>query len=183
MDRIFKIVLLSLEWQWRLLALDIIPIFFKNNVMKKSKIRSIKNIWTAVTVFSKSDTYIAAPDQKSREANIQLRSQALHFAKICSLLISSRNWSHFHENLLKSRGFYRFVLNVNVISFYFQLFFQRMLSHQLFYLSMRCLRLENYEFSRFFLWGQFYRLENAKLNALDLTKFRNQVHCRNFLRE
>ena len=122
MDRAFKIVLLSLEWQWRLHALDIILIFFKNNVMKKSKIRSIKNIWTAVTVFSKSDTYIAAADQKSREANIQLRSQALHFAKTCSLLISSRNWSHFHENLLKSRGFYRFVLNVNVISFYFHFF-------------------------------------------------------------
>ena len=122
MDRIFKIGLLSLEWQWRLLALNIIPIFFKNNVMKKTKIRSIKSISTAVTVFSKSDTYIAAPDQKSLEANIQLRSQALHFAKICSLQISSRNWSHVHENLLKSRGFYRFFLNVNVISFSFHFY-------------------------------------------------------------
>ena len=42
MDRIFKIGLLSLEWQWGLLALIIIPIFFKNNIMKKTKIRSIK---------------------------------------------------------------------------------------------------------------------------------------------
>ena len=37
MDRIFKIGLLSLEWQWGLLALNIIHIFFKNNVMKKKK--------------------------------------------------------------------------------------------------------------------------------------------------
>ena len=42
MVRIFKISLLSLECQWGLLALIIIPIFFKNNVMKKTKIRSIK---------------------------------------------------------------------------------------------------------------------------------------------
>ena len=42
MVRIFKISLLSLEWQWGLLALIIISIFFKNNVMKKTKIRSIK---------------------------------------------------------------------------------------------------------------------------------------------
>ena len=39
---IFKIGLLSLEWQWGLLALNIIPIFYKNNVIKKTKIRSKK---------------------------------------------------------------------------------------------------------------------------------------------
>ena len=43
----FEVVLLSLEWWWGLLALNIIPIFFENNVMKKTKRRSIKNIWTA----------------------------------------------------------------------------------------------------------------------------------------
>ena len=64
MDWIFKIGLLGLEWQWGLRALNIIPILFKNNVMKKTKIRSIKNISTAATVFSQSDTYMAAPDQK-----------------------------------------------------------------------------------------------------------------------
>ena len=42
--------------------------------------------------------------------------------------ISSRNWSHVHGNFLKSRGFYRFFLNRNVIPFYFH-FIQRMLSH------------------------------------------------------
>ena len=69
MDRISKIGLLSLEWNWGLLALNISPIFFKNNVMKKTKIRSIKNIWTLATVFSQGDTYMAAPDESSREAN------------------------------------------------------------------------------------------------------------------
>ena len=55
--------LLSLEWQWGLLAFNI-PILFKDNVMKKTKIRSIKNILTAATVFSQSNTYMAALDQK-----------------------------------------------------------------------------------------------------------------------
>ena len=44
MAKIFKIGLLSLKSQWGLLALNIIPILFKNNVMKKTKISSIKNI-------------------------------------------------------------------------------------------------------------------------------------------
>ena len=65
MGRILKIGLLILEWQWGLLALFNIPIFFKNNVMKtKTKIRSIKNIWAANTVFSLGNTCKAAPDQK-----------------------------------------------------------------------------------------------------------------------
>ena len=63
MDWIFKIGLLSLEWPWGLLALNIIPIF-KNNVMKKTKISSIKNIWIAAIVFSQSQTYMFAADQK-----------------------------------------------------------------------------------------------------------------------
>ena len=64
MDRIFKIGSLSLEWQGDLLALNIIPIFFKKDIMKKTKIRSIKNIWTAATVFNQSNTHMEAPDQK-----------------------------------------------------------------------------------------------------------------------
>ena len=64
MDRIFKVGLLSLEWQWGLLALNIIPIFFKNNVMKKTEICLLKNNWIVVTVFSQSDLYIAAPNKK-----------------------------------------------------------------------------------------------------------------------
>ena len=133
MDIIFKIGLLCPEWHWGLLALSIIPIFFKTNVMKKTKIRSTRNR-PAATVFSQNDTYMAAPDESSREANILLRSETLHFAKICSLQISSRNWSHIHGNLLKSCGFHRYFLNINVISFYFH-FLQRMLSNQLCYLK------------------------------------------------
>ena len=64
MDWIFKIGLLSLEWQWGLLALNIVPIFFKNSVMKKTKIRSIKKNWTAATAFSQSYIDTAASDQK-----------------------------------------------------------------------------------------------------------------------
>ena len=47
MDRILNIGLLSLKGQWGLLVL-IIPIFYKY-VVKKTKIRSIRNIWTAAT--------------------------------------------------------------------------------------------------------------------------------------
>ena len=57
MDRIFKIGLLSLEWQCGLLALNIIPISFKSNVLKTK-------IWTVVTLFYQSDKYMAAPYQK-----------------------------------------------------------------------------------------------------------------------
>ena len=64
MDRILKIGSLGLEWHWALLAFNIISIFFKNNVMEKTKICSIKNIWTAVTVFSQSDTSMATPDER-----------------------------------------------------------------------------------------------------------------------
>ena len=45
------------------------------------------------------------------------------------------------------------------------------------------IRLENLEFSRYFLSGQLSWLEYTKRNALDLTVFRNQVHYRKFLRE
>ena len=99
---------------------------------------------------------------------------------VASLQIASRHWSHVHGNLLKSRGFYRFFLNINDISFYF--FKECSLSHSLTY-NVRCLRLKYYEFSRFFLRSQLYRLEDNKRNALDLTSFRNQVHYRKFLRE
>ena len=43
--------------------------------------------------------------------------------------------------------------------------------------------LENYEFSRFFIWGQFYQLKGITRNALDLSEFRNQVRYRKLLRE
>ena len=72
--------------------------------------------------------------RNSRKAKIWLRSQTLHFAKICSLQISSRCWSHVDGNLLKTRGFYRVFLNINVMSFYFH-FLQRILSHPLYYLK------------------------------------------------
>ena len=36
---------------------------------------------------------------------------------------------------------------------------------------------------KIFFWDQFYRLEDANRNALDLNEFRNQDHYRKFLRE
>ena len=51
----------------------------------------------------------------------------------------SRNWSHAQGNLLKSRVFYIFFLNMNVISFCFH-FLQRMLSHPSCYLKSALLK-------------------------------------------
>ena len=45
---------------------------------------------------------------------------------------------------------------------------------------MRCLRLENCEFSRLFLCRQLNRFEDTKRIVMDLTEFRNQVHYRKF---
>ena len=135
MDWIFKIGLLSLEWKWGLLALNIIPIFFKNNVLKKTKIRSIKNIWTVGHCIQPKRHIQLLRIRNSREANIEVRSQALYLVKICSLQISSRNWSHVHGNLFKALGFYRFFLYINVISFCFH-FLQGMLCHALCYLKL-----------------------------------------------
>ena len=70
MDRIYKIGLLSLEWNWGLLTLNISPIFFKNNVMKKTKIGLTKSIWTAAAFFSQSNAYMTLRIRDSREANI-----------------------------------------------------------------------------------------------------------------
>ena len=64
MDSVFKVRLLSLEWQCCVLGLNIIPFFFRNNVMEKTKIRSMKNISIAVTVFRQSNTCMAAPDER-----------------------------------------------------------------------------------------------------------------------
>ena len=38
-------------------------------------------------------------------------------------------------------------------------------------------------FQDFFFWGQLYRLEDAKRNALDLIEFRNHIDYRKFLRD
>ena len=57
-----------------------------------------------------------------------------------------------------------------------------MLFHPLCYLKRALLRLENHpKFSKNFHCGQRYQLKDAKLNALDISDFRNQVHDRMFL--
>ena len=53
-----------------LLALIIILIFFKNNVMKKTKKGAINNIWIAATVYSQSNATWLLRIRNSRDANI-----------------------------------------------------------------------------------------------------------------
>ena len=73
-------------------------------------------------------------------------------------------------NILESPPFYRFFLGRNV--------------DQLCYLKCGPFRLENCpEFSRLFLCGQRYRLEDTKSNALNISDFRTQVHDRIFFWE
>ena len=56
--------------------------------------------------------------------------------------------------------------------------------HPLCYLKRALFRLGNYpEFSRLFLCGQRYWLEDTKRNTLDISDFRNQVHHRMFFKE
>ena len=47
---------------------------------------------------------------------------ALHFANIYSLEVSSRNQSHALGNMVKSHGFYRFLIQTNVDQFNFSFF-------------------------------------------------------------
>ena len=63
MDIIFKISLLSLKLQWELLALLIIPIFLKNNVMKKKKHAKQKHLNSCHCMQQKQ--HIHGRDQKS----------------------------------------------------------------------------------------------------------------------
>ena len=47
------------------------------------------------------------------------------------------------------------------------------------FLKSALFRLESYpEFSRKFICGQRYRLEDSNRNALDISDFRNQAHQR-----
>ena len=58
MSRIFKLGLGSLGWHWGLF--EVIPILFKNKVMKKTKRYAVKSIW--MTHYIK--TYLTALYQK-----------------------------------------------------------------------------------------------------------------------
>ena len=71
MDGIFKIGVLSQEWQWGLFAINIIPIFFKNNVKKKTKNTLNKkhlNSWPLYSVKATHKWLLRI--RSSREANI-----------------------------------------------------------------------------------------------------------------
>ena len=66
---------------------------------------------------------------------------------------------HTFTEISNSRGFYRFFLFINAISFCFH-FLQGMLSHPLCYLKRLLFKTrilwswEHHEFTRFFLWGR-----------------------------
>ena len=94
MDRIFKTGLLSLEKHCGLLVPNIIVIF-KNNVTKKTKIHSIKDIWTAAAVFSQTDTFMAAGCSGSEIAvkqilNLDHRLYSLQIYVICKSQVEIR---------------------------------------------------------------------------------------------
>ena len=58
-----------------------------------------------------------------------------------------------------------------------------MLFHLLCHFKRAPFRLENYhEFSRFFIWGQLYRLKDTKRSALDIPVFQTFVDHRTFFR-
>ena len=120
----------------------------------------------------------------SREANIWLRSQASHLAKIFSLQISSRTWSHVHGNLFKSHGFHRFFLNTNVISFYLHFLPKNAFSP---FLLLKACFVKGWKimsFQDFFLEVNFIGSKTLNaLNALDFTEFRNHIDYRKFLRD
>ena len=83
----------------------------------------------AVTVFSQTISQSCSGSEiiVKQTFNLDHRLYTLQKYVVCKSLV--RNGPHVHGNL-KSRGFYRFFINRNVIPFYFH-FLQRMLSHLL----------------------------------------------------
>ena len=180
MDIILKIGLLSLERQWGLLALNN---KCKNNVIKKTKIRSIMNSCCCIQSVQHRHGCPGSEVVVKQIFNLD------HFAKICSLKICS--WSHVQSNLVKSRRFYRFFRNRNVILIYF-LFLQILSSKNAFSLTLllkACVvsGWKTMSFQDFFFAVNFIGSKTLKHNVLDLTEFRNlyrnQVYYRKFLRE
>ena len=60
-------------------------------------------------------------------------------------------------------------------------FFSTLFSHAHCYLKLMLFRLENHEFSRFFLCGELYRFKD--IDDLDLTNFQIQAHHKKLLKE
>ena len=102
--------------------------------------------------------------------------------KLCKYIKFSTLESHVDGNILKSHGFYRLLLNRNVVRFIFIVFEDACSLTG--YLKRDMFRLENYhEFSRVFLSSQLHGLEDFERNALEISDIRNQVHHRTFFRE
>ena len=74
---------------------------------------------------------------------------ALHFANIYRLKVSTSNYPHSHGNILKSDGFYRFLLLRNVDQFNFIFFKVYFFTHPC-YLKQAFFRLKNMSFYNFF---------------------------------
>ena len=113
--------------------------FFKNNVMKKQKIRLIKNIWTAGHCIQPKryiHDCLGSEIIVKQILNLDHKLYTLQKYVVCKSQVE--NDDTFPEISLSLADF----LNINVISFYFH-FLQGMLSHPLCYLK-RALRLENH---------------------------------------
>ena len=92
---------------------------------------------------------------------------------IYSLKVSSSNQSHSHGNILKSHGFYRFLLQRNVDQFNFD-FLQGILFHSTCYLKQALFRLKFLSFYNFFLrdqpqWLRKLPNESSPLKLFQLT--------------
>ena len=150
--------------------------------MKNIKIRSIKTFEQPVQYSPKAIHTWLLWIRNSCQANILLRSQALQFAKICSLQISSRKTGHtFMEislNLVDFSDFSKYYIILFYIIYRYIIFFKQFFLTYPVIWSEHCLTLENYKFSRFFLCSQHFWFKETKRIALDLTDLCNQVYYR-----
>ena len=105
MARIFKIGLLSLEWQWRLLTL-IILICFKNNVMKKTKICSIKT-FEQLPLYSAETTHTWSEIVVKQIINQDHRFYALRKYVVCKFQVEiGHTFKEISLNLVHFTGFF-----------------------------------------------------------------------------
>ena len=175
MDRIFKIGLQSPEWRAVCLHLILFPSSLKKN----------KN---ALNVKYLNSCHCIQPKQHERDCSgseivvkqiFNLNHRPYNFQKylVCKSQVEiGHTFVEISWNIAYFTNFSYMFYHV-IFIFFKECFLTRC------YLKRALFRLENHEFLRFFLWCQFYRLEDAKRNALDLTGFRNQVHHWKFLGE
>ena len=103
MARIFKIGLLSLEWSWGLLTL--ILICFKNNVMKKTNICSVKT-FEQLPLYSAETTHTWSEIVVKQIFNLDHRFYALQKYVVCKFQLEiGHTFKEISLNLVHFTGF------------------------------------------------------------------------------